>query len=70
GLDLAQTRHREMCLEDASGKEHLGTPLKFRHEPAALRLEAPAHGAHTTTILSSLGYTDDDIAHLREDGVV
>ena len=70
GLDLAQTQHREMCLEDASGKEHLGTPLKFRHEPAALRLEAPAHGAHTTTILSSLGYTGDDIARLREDGVV
>lgn len=70
GLDLPQTRHREMCLEDASGKEHLGTPLKFRHEPAALQLAAPAHGAHTAAILSSLGYTGEDIARLRKDGVV
>lgn len=56
GLDLPQTRHREMCIVDDSGREHLGTPLKFRHEPAQLRLGAPGRGAHTESILIELGY--------------
>ena len=70
GLDLEQTRHRQMCLEDDSCKEHLGTPLKFRHEPAAIHFPAPGHGEHTQRILNALGHDDEEISRLRDAGVV
>lgn len=70
GLDLPQTRHREMCVEDEAGREHLGTPFNFHAEPASLELKAPAHGEHTASILSELGYSADDIASLKDTGVV
>ena len=69
GLDLEQTRHREMVVEDERGWEHLGTPLKFREEPAQLRLDAPDHGADGKTILTMLGYDEYQIKALREEGV-
>jgi crotonobetainyl-CoA:carnitine CoA-transferase CaiB-like acyl-CoA transferase len=69
GLDLAQTRAREMVLVDESGKEHLGVPLKFADEPAQPRLRAPAHGADTDAILAQLGLDAGERARLREAGV-
>jgi crotonobetainyl-CoA:carnitine CoA-transferase CaiB-like acyl-CoA transferase len=69
GLDLAQTRAREMVLVDESGKEHLGVPLKFADEPAQPRLRAPAHGADTDAILAQLGLDAAERARLREAGV-
>jgi crotonobetainyl-CoA:carnitine CoA-transferase CaiB-like acyl-CoA transferase len=69
GLDLPQTRAREMVLEDGNGKEHLGVPLKYAEEPAAPRLRAPAHGADTDAILRELGVDADELARLRTDGV-
>ncbi len=70
GLDLAQTRHREMCVEDGEGREHLGTPLKFGNEPAAISFTAPGQGAQTSAILSELGYSDAEVITLRDQGVV
>ena len=70
GLDLPQTRHREMCIKDELGREHLGTPLKFSREPAALRLRAPGHGEQTASLLDELGYDPDQVAALRSSGVV
>ncbi|HEY5645714.1 MAG TPA: CaiB/BaiF CoA-transferase family protein [Pseudomonadales bacterium] len=70
GLDLPQTRHRQMCIEDEAGREHLGTPLKFAAEPAQLNLRAPAQGEHTASILADLGYTEADVAALSADGVI
>lgn len=70
GLDLPQTRHREMCVTDESGKEHLGTPLKFAAEPAQIEFTAPAHGEHAASILSSLGYDEAAIDRLRAERVI
>jgi len=70
GLDLEQTRHRQMCIEDERGREHLGTPLKFAAEPAELNLQAPAHGGQTRQILTELGYPDGAFDTFRENGVV
>jgi crotonobetainyl-CoA:carnitine CoA-transferase CaiB-like acyl-CoA transferase len=70
GLDLPQTRHRDMCITDASGKEHLGTPLKFTVEPAAIDFDAPVHGQHTEAILGSLGYSETDLAEMRSRSVI
>jgi crotonobetainyl-CoA:carnitine CoA-transferase CaiB-like acyl-CoA transferase len=70
GLDLAQTRHREMCIEDADGREHLGIPIKFRDEPGKVRFSAPELGEHASQILMSLGRTSFEIADLRADRVI
>jgi len=70
GLDLAQTRHREMCIEDEAGREHLGIPIKFRREPGRVRFDAPELGEHSTDILSGLGRSSADIESLRSDGVI
>jgi len=69
-LDLPQTRHREMCLCDDAGKEHLGTPLKFLDEPAELNFKAPGHGEQTDPILAELGYDAQAVQILRRDSVV
>ncbi len=70
GLDLPQTRHREMCVVDDAGKEHLGTPLKFAAEPAAIEFAAPGHGQHTEAILASLGFSQAETAELRSQGII
>lgn len=70
GLDLPQTRHRKMCIEDEHGREHLGTPLKFSAEPAELNFRAPAHGEQTDHILAELGFGQDAITRLRKAGTV
>jgi len=69
GLDLPQTRAREMVCVDESGKEHLGVPLKFTDEPALPRWRAPAHGADTDAILAGLGVDAAERARLRAAGV-
>ena len=70
GLDLPQTRHREMCVEDQHGREHLGTPLKFSAEPASINFVAPAHGQHSAAILNGLGYDEADVARLQAQDVI
>ncbi len=70
GLDLEQTRHREMVVLDDEGREHLGTALKFRHEPGQIRFHAPDLGEHTDDLLAELGMSELERARLREDGVI
>lgn len=68
GLELEQTRAREMVLVDAQGKEHLGVPIKYQDEPARPQLASPAHGEHTDAILAELGYDASARTRLRNDG--
>ena len=70
GLDLPQTRHRSMCVEDAAGKEHLGTPLKFSREPAHINFAAPALGEHNRSVLAELGYSESQADALSTAGVI
>ena len=70
GLDLAQTRHREMCLTDDLGREHLGIPIPFRPEPGVVRTLAPTLGEHSSQILATLGRSVSEIAQLRGEGVI
>ena len=44
---------RGMVLTDALGRRHLGSPIRFRAEPARLNLQEPALGAHGEELLSN-----------------
>jgi len=48
----------------------LGFPIKFAEAPCQLRRPAPEIGADTDAVLGELGYRADEIARLREAGVV
>jgi crotonobetainyl-CoA:carnitine CoA-transferase CaiB-like acyl-CoA transferase len=47
----------------------VGFPWDFSETPAAWRREAPAFGQHSEEILQEMGYSRDDIAHLKKEGV-
>ena len=55
-----------------SGRSHnvLGVPIKFSGTPGSVRTPPPSPGEHTDAILADLGYSPNDIASLRSEGVV
>ncbi len=67
--DDPQLRHRQMIVEDARGWEHIGIPMKFKHEPGQLKFEFAALGQHTEEILQGLGYDAAAIAAMKVAGV-
>ena len=64
-----QVRARQMIV-DLDGRRTIGSPLKLSATPPTVRTAPPELGQHTTDVLRDLGYRDDDIAALRERGVV
>ena len=48
----------------------VGFPWMFSETPASVRRVAPELGEHSEEILLNLGYSRDDIAGLRKDGVI
>ena len=49
----------------------VGIPVRLSETPGAIRAPAPEHGQHTELILvEELGYDWDDVARLREEGVI
>ncbi len=68
-----QLRHRQMVqdLDTPSGRAMtIGTPIKLSDTPASLRTPPPRFGEHTEAVLASLGFSADEIAQLREQGVL
>jgi alpha-methylacyl-CoA racemase len=71
-LDSELVRAREMVVEldqpGADGVRLLGVPVKLSRTPGAPAGPAPALGEHTDAVLAGLGYSDSDIAALKESG--
>ncbi len=69
-----QVTDQEMVLthdHPGHGDVHmLGFPIKFAEAPCALHRPAPEIGGDTDAVLRELGYSVDEIAALREAGVV
>lgn len=62
-----------ICEEDhpLCGKlKGVGVPIKFSQTPAKPSGPAPALGQDTDTILADVGYTQDEIAALKIDGII
>ncbi len=70
GLDLPQTRHREMVVEGPDGKEHLGVAVKFANEPGTINFHAPELGEHTNEVLADAGVDTETLEAWRSDGVI
>lgn len=55
---------------DAGTMKFITTPVKFSRTPPSIKKTAPGLGQHTDSILSELGYSDDQIIQLKTDGVI
>ena len=51
GLDDANLQARQMVIEDANGRRHIGPPIRFEREPAQPDFRAPALDQHGKTIV-------------------
>ncbi|MCM2310643.1 MAG: CoA transferase [Steroidobacteraceae bacterium] len=67
-FDDPQVRSREMRLVDELGQEHIGLPIKYSAEPGRADFRLPQLGEHTEEVLRAAGYSDAEMAALREDG--
>jgi formyl-CoA transferase len=71
GLAVAQPRAPQVAARD--GIAHIATvasPLRLVDTPPVLRRAPPALGEHTDEVLAELGLTPQQIAQLRQAGVV
>ncbi len=74
-LDSDLVKARDMVVElDQPGAtrpvRQLGLPVKFSRTPGAVRAPGPALGEHTDEVLRGAGYSDEEIAALKEAGAV
>ncbi|MGA9868694.1 MAG: CoA transferase, partial [Acetobacteraceae bacterium] len=67
--EAPHTAHREMVTELGDYKG-LGTPSKLSRTPGGTRAAPPRFGEHGAAILAAHGYSAEEIAGLRESGVM
>ena len=67
-FDDPQVRARDMVVEDKSGDEHIGIPIKFSNEPGNIDFGTPEVGEHNEEIATELGFSAEDIKALTDDG--
>jgi crotonobetainyl-CoA:carnitine CoA-transferase CaiB-like acyl-CoA transferase len=73
-VDDPQVAHNELLttIEHPSGGtlRAVGVPVRFSATPGSIRSGPPAVGQHTDEVLASIGYDDEEIRTLRDQGVV
>jgi alpha-methylacyl-CoA racemase len=74
-LDSELVRAREMVVElDQPGAaekvRQLGVPVKLSRTPGGVREPGPPLGAHTDEVLAAVGYSQDEVAGLKDSGAV
>jgi crotonobetainyl-CoA:carnitine CoA-transferase CaiB-like acyl-CoA transferase len=63
------TEARAMVTE-LDGYRGLGTPIKFSRTPGGTRRKPPRFGEHAEEVLRGCGYSDAEVAALRQAGIV
>jgi alpha-methylacyl-CoA racemase len=67
-------RARDMVVEldqpGAGPVRQLGIPVKLDRTPGAVRAPGPVLGEHTDDVLGALGYSESEVAALKESGAV
>jgi crotonobetainyl-CoA:carnitine CoA-transferase CaiB-like acyl-CoA transferase len=79
-MDLAETLISDQVIEnqyvaemdhpDLGKARTVGFPVRFSRTPAQIKGAAPQFGQHTEEVLQEMGYSWDDIAEMRGEGVV
>lgn len=72
-MENPQTKVREMVVElEYRGVKYKdkGIPVKMSKTPGSIRMMPPTQGQHTDEVLKSLGYTDELLAAMRNDGAI
>lgn len=67
-LNDPQVLHRDMVVE-LDGYRGTGIPIKLTETPGSVRTPPRPLGADTSTVLSAVGYSPDDVDALIESGV-
>ena len=71
-LDSELVRAREMVVEleqpGAGAVKQVGVPIKLSRTPGVVDQPGPSLGEHTDEVLAALGYSEADIAALKESG--
>lgn len=69
-----QVQHNNMIIEiehPVAGKfRTAGNPIRLSETPGSVRMPPPALGQHTDEVLAFLGYTEEEVATLREQRVI
>ncbi|WP_419896353.1 CaiB/BaiF CoA transferase family protein [Roseomonas sp. USHLN139] len=68
-LSQPHTAHREMVTELGDFRA-LGTPIKLSRTPGGTRAAPPAFNQHGDAVLSRHGFSADEIASLKADGIL
>ncbi|MEO1137570.1 MAG: CaiB/BaiF CoA-transferase family protein, partial [Pseudomonadota bacterium] len=69
-FDDQNTALREMISVDADGNELVGTPLKFREDPAEIDATLSDIGGDAAEILAGIGYSLKDIQALKDRRII
>jgi crotonobetainyl-CoA:carnitine CoA-transferase CaiB-like acyl-CoA transferase len=73
-VDDPQVRHNELLttVERPNGEPMrvVGMPVRFSETPGSVRSGPPAVGQHTDEVLASVGFSDEEIRTMHEDGAV
>ena len=67
---LANDFYVDVEHPNAGSIKLLSTPVQFSDNPASLRTTCPELGQHNEEIILELGYTWDDIAQFKDQGVI